>query len=61
MFIEKTNKNISINAKTVKELLVKLKLNPTTVLVTKNNEIALEDAKLSSKDTVKILSVISGG
>lgn len=61
VFIEKTNKTITTSAKTVKELLTKLKINPTTVLVTKNNELVLDEEKLSNKDNIKILSVVSGG
>lgn len=61
VFIEKTSKTISTDAKIVKELLIKLKLNPTTVLVTRNNEIILESEKLNKTDKIKILSVISGG
>lgn len=61
VFIEKTNETKEIEAKTVKELLLKLKINLTTVIVTKNNELVTEDQNLSSKDEVKILSVISGG
>lgn len=61
VLIEKTNKTINIEAKTVKDLLIKLKLNPTTVLITRNNEIILESEKLNKNDKIKILSVISGG
>lgn len=61
VLIEKTNKTINIEAKTVKDLLIKLKLNPTTVLITRNNEIILESEKLNKNAKIKILSVISGG
>ncbi len=61
VYIEKTNKTVSVKVSTVKELLNKLKLNPTTVLVVKNNEIVLDDEKLTNADSVRILSVISGG
>ncbi len=61
VLIEKTNKTFNIEAKTVKELLIKLKINPTTVLVTRNNEIILESEKLNKDDKIKILSVVSGG
>lgn len=61
VFMEKTDKTINIEAGTVKDLLTKLKLNSTTVIVTRNNEIILESEKLNNDDKIKILSVISGG
>ncbi len=61
VFIDKTNETKELEAKTVNELLSKLKINPTTVIVTKNNELVTEDKGLSSEDEIKILSVISGG
>lgn len=61
VFIEKTNKTITAKAMTAKELLSKLKINPITVLVIRNNELVLDEEKLSDKDEIKILSVISGG
>ena len=61
VFIEKTNKTIKVEAKTIKELLKKLKINSTTVLVVKNDEIILENEKINPKDKIKILSVVSGG
>ncbi len=61
VFIEKENKNTKVEAETVKELLGKLKINPETVLITRNDELILLDEKLNNKDEVKLLSVISGG
>ena len=61
VFIEKTNQYQEVEAKTVKELLEKLKINATTVIVTKNNELVTEEETITSQDELKILSVISGG
>ena len=61
VYIEKTNKDEEVEASTVNELLTKLKINPTTVIVTKNNELVTEQEKLTNKNEIKILSVISGG
>ncbi len=61
VYLEKTNEHKEVEAKTVKELLTKLKINPTTIIVTKNNELVTEEEKLSSKYEIKILSVISCG
>ena len=45
----------------VSELLKKLNINPVTVIVSRNNELILEDERLENNDDIKILSVISGG
>mgnify|MGYP001561687065 CR=1 FL=1 len=61
IFIERTNEHKDVDASSVKELLEALKINPTTVIVARNNELVTEDAKLNMNDNIKILSVISGG
>lgn len=61
VFIEREDKVREVKAKTVKELLKKLGINPVTVIVAKNNNLVSDDAKLDSKDHVKIISVVSGG
>ena len=64
IYIDRENRNESIelgNNLKVKNLLEKLKINPVTVIVTRNNELILEDEKLDDNDEIKILSVISGG
>ena len=62
VFIERENlnKNLKFNGKVLK-LLEKLKLNPSAVLVARNNGLVTEDDELKDNDEVKILSVISGG
>ncbi len=62
VFIERENarEKLKFSGK-VSALLKKLKLNPTSVLIAKNNSLVTEDAVLNDKDEVKILSVISGG
>ncbi len=45
----------------VSDLLKELKINPVTVIVSRNNELVLEDEKLRDGDEINILSVISGG
>lgn len=59
--LERENKTLKIEMLELKEILKELKINPTTVIITKNNELITEDAKLSNKDKIKILPVISGG
>ena len=63
-FIDRENKNTKLelddNSQVI-DLLKKLKINPVTVIVSRNNELILEDEKLNNNDEIKILSVISGG
>lgn len=61
VFIERTNEYREVEAKTVKEALEKLKINPTTVIVSKNNELVTDETRINDRDEIKILSVISGG
>ena len=59
---ESREKTIELgNNATIKELLKKMGINPVTVIVSKNNDVVLEDEKLKDKDDIKIISVISGG
>jgi sulfur carrier protein ThiS len=46
---------------TVKDLLTEMKINPVTVIVSKDNKIVLEDENLKDKDKLRFISVISGG
>ena len=64
IFYDRENKEKTIilcDNLTVKDLLARLNINPVTVIVSKNNEIILEDEKLKENDDIKIISVISGG
>lgn len=64
IFIDRENKNKTIeldNNSIVSDLLKKLNINPVTVIVSRNDELILEDEKLNDNDEIKILSVISGG
>ncbi len=58
---EQSREKISFSGKTVKELLLKLKLNPETVLVVRKKEVLTEDELVKNKDKIEILSVVSGG
>ena len=64
IFVDRDNSNKSMeleNNSSVMDLLKKLDINPVTVIVSRNNELILEDEKLNDNDEIKILSVISGG
>ena len=64
VYLERDEKTLEIESKgikTISDLLLKLKINPITVVVTKNNEVSIEQTKITSKDIIKIISVVSGG
>jgi sulfur carrier protein ThiS len=66
VYIEKDDRSENIKLKksekiTGKKLLEKLKINPSSVILVKNNEVVLEDEIFENKDEIKILSVVSGG
>ena len=62
IFLEKENKIIEIKYEgTIKNLLKKIKINPETIIVIKHNELMSENEKLKNTDSIKILSVVSGG
>ena len=64
VFIDRENKNSKLELEDnslVGDLLKKLKINPVTVIVSRDNELILEDEKLKNNDEIKILSIISGG
>ncbi|MEK6934723.1 MAG: MoaD/ThiS family protein [Nanoarchaeota archaeon] len=61
VFIERENKNKTIEAKNFNELFNNLNIDPNTVIITRNNELITDKAKLNNNDEIKLLSVISGG
>lgn len=61
VYIEKEDKHLDVRACSGKQLLELLNINPSTVILVKNNEVVLEDESLEDNDEIKILSVISGG
>jgi sulfur carrier protein ThiS len=62
IFIEKEQKNIEIDFEgNIKELLKKLDINIETVIVIKNDELLNETDELDNLDSIKIISVVSGG
>lgn len=59
---KKEEKTIEVdNNASVKDLLNKMDINPVTVIVSRDNNIILEDEKIKDKDKIKLISVISGG
>lgn len=62
IFIEKEQKEQTLTFNgTVKQLLDHIKINSEEVLVVKDSELLTEDDVLKDSDSVRILSVISGG
>mgnify|MGYP001618200475 CR=1 FL=1 len=41
VYIERENKTVKVKDLIIKEILKKLNINPTTVIITKNNELLL--------------------
>lgn len=64
-FIERTKeqKTVTLDSQkaTVKDLLTNLSLNPVAVLVVREGRVLIENQELQDKDSIKILSVVSGG
>jgi len=63
VFIQRQGKkvDVKINGNTAKEILDKLKINPSVVVITRDKEVITEDTKLKDNDFIELLSVISGG
>ena len=61
VYIEKEDKYENVEGNSVDEILKKLEINPTTVMVTKNNELVVGESEIKEGDEVKIIPVISGG
>jgi len=66
VYIEKDNRSLEIKVSktkkiTGKQLLEELKINLSTIILVKDNEVILDDEILENDNEIKILSVISGG
>lgn len=62
VFIEKLEKKKEMKFEgTVKELLLKLKINPHTVMVTNKKKILELNDKVEDSDEIKLIDVIMGG
>jgi sulfur carrier protein ThiS len=66
VYIEKDDRSVNIKLSKSeildgKKLLEKLKINLSSVILVKNDEVVLEDEVFEDKDDIKILSVVSGG
>ena len=64
VFYDRENKERIVdigNKRTVKALLESMKINPVTVIVSRDDNIITEDEKVNDKDKIRLISVISGG
>ena len=61
VYIEKEDCIKNVEGKNIKEILDKLKINPATVMIVKNDCLVSEDSEITKGDKIKLLSVISGG
>ena len=64
IFIERENKTIKYELKKsqkIIEILKELNITLESVILIKNDEIALEDEIVKNTDKLKLLSVVSGG
>ena len=63
-YIDKDKKSLEVELEdnaTIKDMLKKININPVTVIVSRDNNIILEDENLKDNDKIKLISVISGG
>lgn len=59
---EKSHRTVDVRrSQTIESLLKKLRINPQTVIVSRNGEIVTEQETLEEKDELKIFSVKLGG
>jgi sulfur carrier protein ThiS len=61
VYVDRLNIKKSLSAKSIKELIEKLKINENEYIIVKNNELVTVDAKIKDGDEIKFLTVISGG
>ncbi|MCX6814962.1 MAG: MoaD/ThiS family protein [Candidatus Aenigmarchaeota archaeon] len=64
VFLEKENAHKSMEIPkdhTIESLLKRMKINPQTVIVSRNGEVVTEQEILDDKDELKIFSVKLGG
>lgn len=61
VYIDRGDRNVEITEDRISEILDELKINPTTVIISVNDELVDLNYKIKKGDKVKILSVVSGG
>lgn len=62
VYVERLEKTIKVRFKgTVNELLEKLGINPEDAMVVRDEDLLTPDDEVYNTDTLRVLSVISGG
>ena len=64
IYIEKISKKVILNIEKdilVKDILKKLDISPSSCIIVKNGKVIIESSKVSQKDKIQLLSVVSGG
>ncbi|MFH1376589.1 MAG: MoaD/ThiS family protein [Candidatus Woesearchaeota archaeon] len=61
VYVDNKNKNLSIDAKNIKEIIDKLKINASEFIIVKNDELVTSETNIKNGDNIKFLSVVSGG
>jgi sulfur carrier protein len=58
---DKTTQTIDTGPVTIEELLLRLKINPIEVIVSKNGVVVPEDSIAEGGDEIRIIRVVHGG
>ncbi|MEA3378623.1 MAG: MoaD/ThiS family protein [Nanoarchaeota archaeon] len=61
VYIDRDGKYAEAKGKTIGCLLKYLKINPQTVIITKNEKLAIEETKVKADDKIIIYHFVSGG
>ena len=61
VYYDRENKEYTVKAKNIQDMLKELKINKNSVIVVVNGMVVTEEYDLKTKDKIKILSVVSGG
>lgn len=64
IFLEKDNKTIDfevLKEKTISDVLKELDISIESVIILKNDQVTIEEDIVINSDSLKVLSVVSGG
>ena len=62
VYIERSNENKTLDfSGNAEELCDELGVNPQTVLIIKDGELITEDIDVTNAETIKLITVVSGG
>ncbi len=61
VYVDRLNKSKSLDVRSISEIVEKLKLNLEEYIIVLNGELVSENVKIKDGDSLKFLSVVSGG